>query len=89
MASRRHEILLETKNKVSHMIKNLSLSTAVKIFSLRSLLNFPSDLAYYSAVLSLCWNVIKADALIHYSLHVGHHLSASVHKTVYSRVVTE
>ena len=54
------------------MIENLSLSTAVKTFSLRSLLNFPSDLSYYSAILSLCYNVIKADALIHYSLQVGH-----------------
>ena len=60
------------KNKVSHVIKNLSLSTAVKISSPRSLLNFPSDLSYYSAVLSLCENVIKANALIHYSLQVGH-----------------
>ena len=59
MASRRHEIVLETKKKVSHMMENLSLSTAVKIFSLRSILNFPSDLAYYSAVLSLC--VLECD----------------------------
>ena len=29
VASRRHEILLETNNKVSHMIENLSLSIAV------------------------------------------------------------
>ena len=59
MALQRHEILLETKNKVSHMIENLFLSTAVKDFYLTSLLNFPSDLAYYSDVLSLC--VLECD----------------------------